>query len=280
MVVPVYGGRLWQDDAMGYEQLTWDPAKYVEFGDFRNRPFFDLTGRITADAPRHAVDLGCGPGNLTATLSRRWPGANVEGLDSSAEMIAKARHDAGTRDGGSLTFAEADIRSWRPEPGTDVVVSNAALQWVPGHQELMSAWLAALAPGAWLAVQVPGNFASPSHVLMRELAESPRWRKQLDGVLRHNDAVWEPGQYHELLLGAGARADVWETTYNQLLQGDSPVLNWVRGTGLRPVLQALGTTDGAEYEAEYSALLDEAYPAGEFGTIFPFRRIFMVAQKL
>ena len=270
---------------MGTMQLSWDPAKYVEFGDFRNRPFFDLTARITAPAPRRVVDLGCGPGNLTATLARRWPGAQVQGLDSSAEMVAAARAMAGTGDdaGSGLparpTFGLADIRGWTPAPDTDVVVSNAALQWVPGHQGLMARWLQLLPAGAWLAVQVPGNFPSPSHALMRAVAQSPRWHKQLDGVLRHDDAVWEPGQYHELLLRAGARADVWETTYNQLLAGEEPVLDWVRGTGLRPVLQALGEREAHEFEAEYSVLLDEAYPAAEFGTIFPFRRIFMVAQK-
>lgn len=269
---------------MGSNQLTWDPKKYVQFGDFRNRPFFDLTAMITAASPRHVVDLGCGPGNLTATLAERWPDARVEGLDSSVEMVetasamqAAARHDAG--DPANPTFAVADIRRWQPGPDTDVTVSNAALQWVPGHQDLMAGWLAAMEPGAWLAVQVPGNFGSPSHTLMREVAESPRWRKQLDGVLRHDDAVWEPDQYHELLLRGGARADVWETTYNQLLQGEHPVLEWVRGTGLRPVLQALDDAGAAAFEAEYSALLDEAYPAGDFGTIFPFRRIFMLGEK-
>lgn len=262
---------------MEENQLHWDPAKYVEFGNFRDRPFFDLTTRITAAAPRVVVDLGCGPGNLTATLAQRWPSATVLGLDNSPEMVETAVNAPSTS--GKLSFAVANIRDWTPGPETEVVVSNAALQWVPGHQDLMSGWLDAMTPGSWLAVQVPGNFDSPSHVLMRELAESPRWRKLLDGVLRHTDAVWEPAQYHELLLRGGTQADVWETTYNQLLLGEHPVLNWVRGTGLRPVLQALDDAGAAAFEAEYSQLLDQAYPAGIFGTIFPFRRIFMVGQK-
>lgn len=273
---------------MGESAFTWEPAKYVEFGDFRNRPFFDLTARMQPTDPRQVVDLGCGPGNLTATLARRWPAASVLGLDSSPAMVARAltlaTFDAvpsapsAALPAPGLAFVQGEIAGWVPDEATDVVVSNAALQWVPGHRELMARWLAALRPGAWLGVQVPGNFGAPSHVLMRELAASPKWRKQLDGVLRHEDAVAEPGQYHELLLRGGARADVWETTYNQLLQGDNPVLEWVRGTGLRPVLAALGADSGA-FEQEYSAQLEQAYPSTDLGTLFPFRRIFMVGEK-
>lgn len=288
---------MWQDNGMGDQAFLWEPAKYVEFGDFRNRPFFDLTSRITAAAPRTVVDLGCGPGNLTATLAARWPGAAVLGVDSSAAMIAEAArlpvppqpplssgHDAGPSAGAAphrppgLAFVQGDIAGWSPDGTTDVVVSNAALQWLPGHRELMAGWLAALRPGAWLGVQVPGNFGAPSHVLMREMAESPRWRKRLAGVLRHADAVGEPADYHGLFLRGGAQVDVWETTYSQLLQGENPVLEWVRGTGLRPVLAALGA-ESAAFEREYSALLAEAYPQGEYGTIYPFRRIFMVGEK-
>ena len=274
---------------MGDQTFLWEPAKYVQFGNFRNRPFFDLTLRITAASPRSVVDLGCGPGNLTATLSQRWPGASVLGIDSSAAMVAEAArlpttHDAGPAAGAAarrppgLAFVQGGIESWVPDESTDVVVSNAALQWVPDHPDIMARWLPALRPGAWLGVQLPGNFGAPSHVLMRELAASTRWRKQLDGVLRHEDAVREPAEYHELLLRGGLRADVWETTYNQLLEGENPVLEWVRGTGLRPVLAALGP-DSTEFEREYSALLAQAYPRGGFGTLFPFRRIFMVGEK-
>ncbi|MHA7269128.1 trans-aconitate 2-methyltransferase [Arthrobacter sp. HLT1-20] len=274
---------------MGDQGFLWEPAKYVQFGDFRDRPFFDLTSRIAATAPATVVDLGCGPGNLTATLAQRWPTAFVEGLDSSAEMIAAAKQlltdDAGRPAGAQphpavrLSFAVGDIAGWEPTAATDVIVSNAALQWVPDHRRLMSGWLAALRPGGWLGVQVPGNFGAPSHTIMRELAASARWREQLDGVLRHQDAVGEPAEYQELFLRGGARVDVWETTYSQLLQGENPVLEWVRGTGLRPVLAALGPVESAEFEQHYAALLRQAYPATEFGTNFEFRRIFMVGEK-
>lgn len=257
--------------------MKWDPAKYVQFGDYRDRPYFDLTARVHADAPRRVVDLGCGPGNLTATLAGRWPMAEVTGLDSSAEMLARSVAHADQFP--NLSFSQADIAGWMPSRDTDVVVTNAALQWVPGHRGMLARWLTALRPGAWFALQVPGNFNSPSHTLMRGLAESGPWAGRLAGVLRHEDAVGGPDDYLNIMLDAGCDADAWETTYFQLLPGPDPVLEWVRGTGLRPVLAALSAADSRAFEAEYSALLAEAYPAGPHGTVFPFRRIFAVARK-
>ncbi|MET3920735.1 trans-aconitate 2-methyltransferase [Arthrobacter sp. UYEF20] len=257
--------------------MKWDPVKYVQFGDYRDRPYFDLTSRIHADDPRLVVDLGCGPGNLTATLAERWPDARVVGLDSSEEMLAKA--DAYADKFANLSFGVADIAAWMPSEQTDAVVTNAALQWVPGHRELLPRWLAALRPGAWFALQVPGNFNSPSHTLMRGLAESGAWAGRLGGVLRHDDVVGEAAEYLEIMLDAGCDADAWETTYLQLLPGKNPVLEWVRGTGLRPVLAALSAEEAGEFESEYSARLAEAYPSGAHGTVFPFRRIFAVARK-
>jgi trans-aconitate 2-methyltransferase len=257
--------------------MTWDPAKYVQFGDYRDRPFFDLTARVAADSPRQVVDLGCGPGKLTATLAARWPEARVLGLDSSPEMLQRAAGQAEAHPG--LTFEAADIADWMPGPECDVVVSNAALQWVPGHMELFPRWLDALPHGAWFALQVPGNFSAPSHTLMRRLAESPEWSDQLGGVLRHDDAVAGPADYLAVMLDAGWRADAWETSYQQLLPGPDAVLEWVRGTGLRPVLGALPPAEAERFEGQYASLLRAAYPAGRHGTVFPFRRIFAVGHK-
>ncbi|BCW10721.1 trans-aconitate 2-methyltransferase [Arthrobacter sp. NtRootA4] len=257
--------------------MKWNPSKYAEFGNHRDRPFHDLVARIQAAKPGHVVDLGCGPGNMTATLADRWPAAHVVGIDSSQEMLAKAA--SLTRHYSGLSFNQGDIAEWMPDNDVDVVVTNAALQWVPGHQEMLAAWLEALRPGAWFALQVPGNFSSPSHALMRELAGSPRWRTRLDGVLRHDDAVGSPADYLGTMLDAGCSADAWETTYQQVLTGEDPVLEWVRGTGLRPVLSALPAPEADAFEKEYAAMLRQAYPSTAHGTVFPFRRIFAVARK-
>lgn len=257
--------------------VRWDPAGYERFGDYRDRPFFDLTARIHARDPRYVVDLGCGSGGLTASLAQRWPAAAVQGLDSSPEMLAAS--GAHARKWPNLSFGPADIAAWTTPAAADVVVSNAALQWIPGHRNLLPGWLAALKPGAWFALQVPGNFTAPSHTLMRALAESPAWAGRLAGVLRHDDAVGGAADYLRIMLDAGCDADAWETTYLQVLPGPDPVLEWVRGTALRPVLAALSSADARAFEAEYSARLAGAYPPSEHGTLFPFRRIFAVARK-
>jgi trans-aconitate 2-methyltransferase len=254
--------------------MQWDPETYARYRDERGRPFFDLLARVAAESPRRVVDLGCGPGQLTITLADRWPDSLVEGLDSSPEMIARAREYTTAR----VSFAVADAAHWIMPSDADVVLGNAVLQWVPGHLDLLRHWAAALPAGGWLAFQVPGNFQSPSHRLLRELAESPRWQAFLDGVLRH-DAVAEPSAYADLLLSAGLAADVWETTYLHVLPGADPVLEWMRGTGLRPVLHALSAADGERFAAEYGALLRAAYPRTEHGTMFEFRRIFLVGHK-
>ncbi|MFI9172139.1 trans-aconitate 2-methyltransferase [Streptomyces lincolnensis] len=264
---------------------AWDPAQYLRHAGHRARPFTDLLARIPnppGDAPRIA-DLGCGPGNVTTLLTARWPTARVTGYDNSAEMLDKAHvdHAGPTPGGGHLDFARADVRTWAPTEPYDVIVSNATLQWVPGHVGRFADWISGLVPGGTLAFQVPGNFDSPSHVLMRELAHSARFKDRLGDTLRHADAVHAPRAYAERLADLGCAVDVWETTYIHLLTGQDPVLDWVKGTGLRPVLTALADDPEAreDFLAAYRAALREAYPAGPHGTPFPFRRIFAVARK-
>jgi trans-aconitate 2-methyltransferase len=160
-----------------------------------------------------------------------------------------------------------------------VLVSNAALQWVPTHRQLIGEWAGQLNAGGWLAFQVPANFDAPSHVLMRELAESARWRDRLGGVLRGTLSTAPPLEYLDLLGDAGLDVDAWQTEYVHILQGEDPVLEWVRGTGLRPALAALSDPDAADFSAEYAALLREAYPRRSYGTAFPFKRTFVVAHR-
>lgn len=251
----------------------WDPAIYLAFDDHRGRPFYELCNRIAAESPRAVVDLGCGPGNLTATLANRWPQAKVSGLDSSSEMVTAARERG-------VDAEVVDVVDWLPGTDTDVVVCNAVLQWVSGHDKLLSRWVAALPSGAWLAMQVPGNFAEPSHVLARELATAPRWRDELsEVVLREEDAVYSPAEYAELLTDVGCTVDAWETTYQHRLTGDDPVLAWISGTALRPIRSALDDVRWQRFTAELAPQLREAYPRRPDGsTWFPFHRIFMVAR--
>ncbi|HEY7201502.1 MAG TPA: trans-aconitate 2-methyltransferase [Candidatus Dormibacteraeota bacterium] len=254
---------------------TWDPGQYARYADERSRPFFDLTGRIRAERPVRVVDLGCGTGALTATLAERWPEALVEGVDSSREMIAEA---APREVAGRLGFSVGDVREWRPAAPVDVLVSNAVLQWVPEHVSLLPAWVDALAEGGWLAFQVPGNDRSPSHVILDEVRAAARWRAALAGAPR-GPRVREPAEYLALLAGRGCAVDAWETTYLHVLQGPDPVLEWVKGTALRPVLTALKGEEREAFLAEYAARLREAYPPGPSGTVLPFRRLFVVAQR-
>jgi trans-aconitate 2-methyltransferase len=251
----------------------WDPQQYRHFGDERSRPFFDLVARIGATEPRFVADLGCGPGDLTVTLAGRWPGAAVVGVDNSAAMVAAARSGS-----GQPSFVLGDVRDWVPDTPPDVIVSNAVLQWVPGQFDVLARWVSMLAGGGWVAVQVPANFEQPAHAILHELAASARWRPLLDGVVfpRQNTS---PAEYLDALAAAGCAADAWETTYLHVLPGDNPVLDWVKGTALRPVLAALTPEQAAGFLAGYGERIRAAYPARPYGTVLPFRRVFAVGRR-
>jgi trans-aconitate 2-methyltransferase len=256
--------------------MRWDPSQYLRYADLRGRPFVELTARIGADNPSYVVDLGCGTGELTATLAERWPDATVAGFDSSPEMIATAQQHAIPE---RLTFEVADLRSWKPQRPVDVLTANAVLQWVPGHLEMLRDLADALAPRGWLAFQVPDNFDEPSHTLLRDLRLSPRWREQLREGADRTAGVERPDTYLRKLIDLGLHADVWQTTYQQVLQGQDAVLEWVKGTALRPVLSLLeDATERDEFLNEYSAALRDAYPQEAWGTPFPFRRTFAVGH--
>jgi trans-aconitate 2-methyltransferase len=277
--VPVIAGaRLWRacEHPVGTwwcdTGRMWNPDVYLAFADHRGRPFFDLTARVGAENPRRVVDLGCGPGNLTVSLAQRWPGAVVEAWDSSPEMVEAARERG-------VDAHVGDVRNWIPQADTDVVVSNATLQWVSEHSRLLVRWAQQLAAGSWIAMQVPGNFDAPSHRAVRELARQDKWSGPLRDFVFRDGQVDGPTGYAELLIDAGCIVDAWETTYVHELTGEHPVLEWIIGTALRPVKSRLTDAQWEQFCRELLPLLDAAYPARPDGrTFFPFRRVFVVAQ--
>jgi trans-aconitate 2-methyltransferase len=261
--------------------VDWDPVQYLKFAEQRGRPFHDLMSRVdSVDStnritPAYVVDLGCGPGNLTRDLADRWPGADIEGVDSSPEMIERAQAESA---GGRVRFVVGDVRTWEPARPVDVLASNATFQWVPGHLDLLARLVGFVRPGGWFAFQVPGNFAEPNHTELAALRASPRWREVLAGLDLPEPASAEPLTYVRRVSELGGRVDAWETTYMQVLPGDDPVLEWMKGTGLRPVLSALDEDQRTAFVEEYAERLRVAYPRQSFGTVLPFRRIFVVAQ--
>ncbi|WP_185949735.1 trans-aconitate 2-methyltransferase [Microbispora sp. KK1-11] len=246
----------------------WDPEVYERYAAERGRPFYELVARVGARSPEYVVDLGCGTGELTATLCDRWPGARVHGVDSSPAMIAKAPPGP--------TFEVADVRDWRPPRPVDVIVSNALLQWIPEHRDLLRRWKSHLTEGGWLAFQVPGNYDAPSHAVLRELCRTT-WREELGDVPRRVP-VGDPADYVDLLAGLGFTVDAWETTYVHVLPGEDPVLGWIKGTALRPMLDRLPPERHADFLADCARALRAVYPPRPYGTLFPFRRIFVAAH--
>ena len=256
--------------------MRWDPDQYVRYREERGRPFHELVARISVADARFVVDLGCGPGTLTKALADRWPDAQVVGVDSSPEMVVAAEPLA---DPGRLEFVRGDVSVWMPPSPVDVIVANALLQWVPGHLDLIERFADWLTPGGCLAFQVPANFDAPSHVLMRDLRTSSRWRTRLGEEADRSGAVEPPERYLEALASAGLEPDVWQTSYLHVLQGPDAVLEWVKGTALRPVLSVLDDAEQRAFLDEYAAMLRDVYPATSYGTVFPFLRTFAVGRR-
>lgn len=255
----------------------WSPSQYLRFAGHRLRPALDLLARLPTEEPATVFDLGCGAGNDTRILAERWPAARVTGLDSSAEMLAKARAEPDLP--ANIAFATADLHAWTPAAPADVLYSNAALQWLVGHEALFPRLMTQVRPGGTLAVQMPRNHAAPSHTSMREAAVNVGVAAILEPVMRLRP-VAEPDFYYDLLAPMAEEVDIWETIYVQILEGDDPVVEWTKGSALRPLLAALDDERRTAYLAEYSRLIATAYPRRPDGrTLLPFRRLFIVARR-
>jgi trans-aconitate 2-methyltransferase len=253
--------------------MAWSPDLYLKFADHRLRPALDLMAQVTLAAPRHIVDLGCGPGNVTAVLRSRWPDARITGVDASPEMLAKARNAM-----TDVEWIEADVAAWRPDRPADLVYSNAALHWLPDHARLFPHLVTIVAPGGQLAVQMPRNYHAPGLALINQTALDGPWAPKLRPHVRPIP-VAEPRVYYDLLAPRVRALNLWETEYQQILQGENPVADWTRSTWLSPLLAALDEPDRGAFEAEYRRRVLAAYPPGSDGkTLFPFRRLFMVAS--
>ena len=253
--------------------VRWDPTQYLRFADDRGRPFVDLVARVPGTAST-VVDLGCGAGNLTPVLRERWPDADVLGVDSSPEMVERARADATDP---RTRYALADAATWEPDRPVDVITSNAMFQWVPEQEDVLRCLADHVVPGGSIAVQGPNNADAPSHALLRDVADREPYAAHTRGVPGVRGSG--PEVYLELFAGLGWSCDAWETTYLHVLPGDDPVLEWVSGTGARPVLQALPDGVREDFVEEYRLELRRAYPRRPFGTVLPFRRTFAVATR-
>jgi trans-aconitate 2-methyltransferase len=258
----------------------WDANLYLKFADARVRPALDLMGRLdpaNGARPGHAVyDLGCGAGNITRILAERFPEAPVVGIDSSEEMLAKARTQTVDK---RVSFTKGDLAHFKPSLPPSILYSNAAYQWLEGHIDMFPGLLKLLPSGGQLAIQMPRNHEAPSHALMRKAAEMGPWRDKLAkvGGIR---SVWEPARYYDVLKPLCADLEVWESIYQQPLTGKDPVAQYTAGTGLRPYLEALSKSEGEAFYDTYAKLLAEAYPMRSDGiTLFPFRRLFIVARR-
>jgi trans-aconitate 2-methyltransferase len=253
----------------------WSAEQYLKFEDERTRPPRDLLAQIPLTEARKIVDIGCGPGNSTELLVKRWPNATVIGIDTSADMLRQARERLPEQ-----TFIEANVAHWVPPEGTDLLFANAIFQWVPGHLKQLQRLLGKLPAGGVLAVQIPDSLEEPAHVLMREVAREGTWAKQLSEKARLRDEVSPPSGYYDALSPLCTHLDIWHTIYNHPLADADAVVEWVKGTGLRPFLEMLETAERKHYLAEYTARVAAAYPPQADGKVlFRFPRIFIVAVR-
>jgi trans-aconitate 2-methyltransferase len=254
--------------------MTWSPEQYLRFAEPRLRPALDLLARIDLASPARVCDLGCGTGNVTTWLARRWPDASITGVDASDAMLARARQAL-----PAVQWVASDLARWRPAEPVDVLFSNAALHWLPDHARLLPALAQCVAPGGVLAVQMPRNFDAPSHTAIADTVRDGPWRERLAPMLKP-PPVDEPQAYYRMLQPHVAELDLWQTQYLHVLHGKDPVKEWTKGTWLKPFLDALGPDEAPAFEAAYAQRVAAHYPPlADGSTLLPFRRLFIVARK-
>ena len=255
-------------------QHDWSATQYVQFEEERTRPARDLLAAVPQTPIQSAIDIGCGPGNSTEALIARAPGAAIQGFDTSPDMIDAARKRL-----PDVRFEVADIATWDAPGGYDLILANAVLQWLPAHDTLLPKLIGKLTLGGHLAVQMPDNLDEPTHRLMREVAAAGPWAAKLKGVERTER--FDPRRYYALLSPLCTRVDVWRTTYYHPLRGGADaVVEWLKGTGLRPFLAALNEDERGAFLTRYREEIAKAYPALGDGTVLlPFPRLFIVATR-
>jgi trans-aconitate 2-methyltransferase len=257
---------------------TWDAKQYLRFNDQRTRPCRELAARIAMAQAKRVIDLGCGPGNSTSVLAERWPGCQLTGLDSSPEMIAAAQKAYPHQ-----TWRIGDIADWadQDEESYDVVFSNAAFQWVDDHPAIFPKLLARVASGGALAIQMPANFDAPAHCMMRELAASQAWRHRLPSEGIREWHVHDLEVYYDILAPIASAVDFWQTEYIHVMENAAAIVEWYKGTGLRPFLDALANDhERADFTAQYLDCIKRVYPVRKDGRVmFPFRRMFLIAYQ-
>ena len=264
--------------------MSWSAKQYVAFEDERTRPVRDLLGALPPINVRSArsagpapsvIDLGCGPGNSTEVLAAFYPQAHVAGFDSSEDMIKAARARL-----PQIGFSVQDLQTWADPGPFDVILANAVLQWVPGHEVLLPALIAKLAPGGSLAVQMPDNLDEPAHRMMREVAAAGPWASKLAAAAQARVPLADARWYYALLRPLCARVDLWRTTYYHSLAGAGAVVEWFKGSGLRPYLEPLNGAERSAYLERYTAEISKIYvPAADGNVLLPFPRVFLAATR-
>jgi len=254
--------------------MAWDPSQYLKFANHRLRPAVDLLNRVDLDSPSVVYDLGAGAGNVTELLANRWPDARIIGIDDSEEMLRTASERA-----SNIEWEVGDIGTWEPKEPAELIFTNAALHWIEGHTDLFTRLMSSVATGGVFAVQMPRNFGALSHTSISEAALAGSWRNKLEPLLRRAP-VEAPPFYIDILSKLSSSLDVWETEYSQILTGENPVKEWTKGTWLMPLLNALEEPERSEFEAAYAELILSRYPKQPDGTtVFPFKRMFIVAKR-